>query len=630
MSKDKTQTEKQTATARARITHHSVDHLYNFLLGMYPDANQDRYSKEDKSKTYKYVMYVRKSTESSRRQDKSPEQQIAACLKYASIHGLNVSKNDIIEEHCSAKEAGIREKFPIMLDWIKEGKYDGILAWHPDRLSRNMKEAGEIIDLVDKNIIKDLKFASHEFENTPSGKMMLGLMFVMAKQYSDKLSLDVNRGNHGKVQKSAMVFADKHGYIKTDNNRLIPDTEENGRGNFKYIREAFNKKIAGETHAQIAKYLNKSGYQKAFHNKKGVRWEDVNWTETKLSTMFSDPIYAGVHVFGTTSKKKVKDIKVVKLMKDEKSKDGYVFIPAVSVEDFSKINGYDVLNYKQVAKNYGFNKSNHNTIFLNGKIECGKCGANIFPYEKKKKVNGKEKIYMYLNCSTGQKLKGNQKHGHMSANAIIKHVIKEFESFSEDYITNKLYKDYQAQLESEKKNQMTMLTQSLNKLKGEKQSLTAKLANQKSLASSFNDKEKASFYYEQMTETNNELKEVEKTKRELEEEMEKVEKVGITHESFLELFTNLPTTLKKSKNWDDKHKLIDALYSNFVVDKGKVLAGQLKPQFGKLMKVPKKQKISSNRDNDIFLELFNHLTEYGEEIQSTVDKLKATLDIKPI
>lgn len=51
-----------------------------------------------------------------------------------------------------------------MLQDFKSGKYQGLIACHADRLARNMKEAGEIIDLVDKGIIRDLRFATSTFE----------------------------------------------------------------------------------------------------------------------------------------------------------------------------------------------------------------------------------------------------------------------------------------------------------------------------------------------------------------------------------------------------------------------------------------------------------------------------------
>lgn len=76
-----------------------------------------------------------------------------------------------------------------LLKEVKDSKIDGIIAWlAPDRLARNMVEAGKIIDMLDKGQMKDLRFHSHQFDNSSNGKMMLGMLFVFAKHYSDDLS----------------------------------------------------------------------------------------------------------------------------------------------------------------------------------------------------------------------------------------------------------------------------------------------------------------------------------------------------------------------------------------------------------------------------------------------------------
>lgn len=67
------------------------------------------------------------------------------------------------------------------------------MAWAPDRLARNMKEGGEIIDMLDEGIIKDLKFVNHSFTNDANGKMLLSIAFALDKRYTDDLSYNVKR-----------------------------------------------------------------------------------------------------------------------------------------------------------------------------------------------------------------------------------------------------------------------------------------------------------------------------------------------------------------------------------------------------------------------------------------------------
>ena len=59
----------------------------------------------------------------------------------AQKQGLEVVK--IFQESQSAKKPG-RKYFGQMMDGIKKGKADGILAWKLDRLARNPIDGGEI------------------------------------------------------------------------------------------------------------------------------------------------------------------------------------------------------------------------------------------------------------------------------------------------------------------------------------------------------------------------------------------------------------------------------------------------------------------------------------------------------
>src|SRR3989344_5108908 len=154
-----------------------------------------------------------------------------------------------IEEKQSAKEPDIRPKFRKMLDDIKQGKYDGIIAWHPDRLARNMKDAGEIIDLLDKQIIKDLQFVSFTFENDTAGKMLLGMSFVLSKQYSDKIRDDVKRGIRRSIEDGKYLSKAKHGYYRDRNMMLRPDGD-----NFTLLKNAWQMRLQGKTQEVIAKY----------------------------------------------------------------------------------------------------------------------------------------------------------------------------------------------------------------------------------------------------------------------------------------------------------------------------------------------------------------------------------------
>lgn len=348
--------------------------LLALLQGNYGAENTEK----PDPKKIKYVLYARKSTTDDERQERSIPDQIQDCLKSCvTPNGLNVVK--IVEEKYSAKEPDVRPKFRAVIDDIKAGRYEGLIAWHPDRLSRNMKEAGEIIDLLDKGILKDLRFATLTFENNPTGKMLLGISFVLSKQYSEHLSESVARGNRHITEKGEFIGQLKHGYMITKDRRLYPDGQ-----NFTFIKQAFEKRLAGERQLDIMKWLNKTGYTVR-------RWqkdpEPFLWDKDAVHKLLKDPVYAGVLRYG----KNLVDLMPL-----------YEFEPAISVEDFLKINKTSSLSSSKLVSSMVVKaKETTRANYLRGIVYCGHCHKAFSSgiTTKKQKDGYKEERY-YYRCET--------------------------------------------------------------------------------------------------------------------------------------------------------------------------------------------------------------------------------------
>ena len=95
----------------------------------------------------KYCLYARKSTESEEQQILSIDSQIKEMMAMAERDHLEIV--EIKKESHSAKEAGQRPVFNEIVEEIKSGKFNGILTWAADRISRNAGDLGRIVDLMD-------------------------------------------------------------------------------------------------------------------------------------------------------------------------------------------------------------------------------------------------------------------------------------------------------------------------------------------------------------------------------------------------------------------------------------------------------------------------------------------------
>lgn len=126
----------------------------------------------------KYFLYARKSSESEDRQMLSIEAQILELREFAKRNNLEIV--EVLTESMSAKQAG-RPIFNKLIKELELNKANGIIAWHPDRLARNMYDGGKLIHLIDQGIIQDLKFPNFYFDKTANGKFNLSIAFSQAQ-----------------------------------------------------------------------------------------------------------------------------------------------------------------------------------------------------------------------------------------------------------------------------------------------------------------------------------------------------------------------------------------------------------------------------------------------------------------
>src|SRR3989338_4554681 len=245
----------------------------------------------------RFAIYIRKSTDDPKKQVRSVEDQIEECLGIAKQKEIKVREEDIIVDSRSGRYSGNRPKFENLIGNIRKGKIDGLISWHPDRLARNMKEAGEIIDLLDLKLLKELHFSAHNFVNDYNGVMALGICFVIAKQYSDKLGVDVTRGMRHAHQEGKSGGQYKPGYIRSEYVGFYePDETDRGYGytQFELIQKAWRMRLDGKTLAEIVQFLNDHGYIRVLKKKDSKMRKEQPMSDEKLSNMFNDRFYLGI------------------------------------------------------------------------------------------------------------------------------------------------------------------------------------------------------------------------------------------------------------------------------------------------------------------------------------------------
>jgi site-specific DNA recombinase len=159
----------------------------------------------------KYCLYARKSTESEERQVLSIDSQIKEMLQLAEREGLEIVA--MKRESHSAKETGQRPVFNEIVEEIKARKYNGILTWAPDRISRNAGDLGKVVDLMDAGILQEIRTYSQKFTNNPNEKFLLMILGSQAKLENDNRGVNVKRGLRTRVEMGLWPTTPPTGYL---------------------------------------------------------------------------------------------------------------------------------------------------------------------------------------------------------------------------------------------------------------------------------------------------------------------------------------------------------------------------------------------------------------------------------
>ena len=507
-----------------------------------------------------YIVYVRKSTKGEEKQERSIPDQLKLCKKISTEKKLKVY--DFYEEKGSAFISDNRPVFRQILNHISKSggrKYNSILAFSPDRLSRNMKEAGEIIDLLHRGQMIDLQFSSFPFMNNSDGLMSLGIHFVLAKQYSDNVSMHTNKGIDGTVEEGKGLAHPKWGYkFASEDLRLFrPD----GR-NFHLIQKAFVHALEGKSLEEIAVFLNTEGFE--FKGKK------IIVTKNRLSSMFANPFYAGVYVSGS---------KVIEMGKADP-----LFEPVMSPKDFFRI--------RELYKDRNHNlKPNINNFLLRGMVFCNYCQKEMKP--GKPKGNGGR--YLRFACTNKrcprhtELVKGTAKKFKREIRAKI--IFEFVDKILKDGIKvdQKLYSKFLKAGQEDAVYQLNKLEQDLKITRKKITETNNKINSKLEMFERAEKKDVGKRIEKQIQELEEELTKLLDMEIKLEADLQKAKEAlkqsPILYEDFVNLFEYSNGVIQNSDNQYFVDWMLRQVFMNFYVDSTNVVTYQLNPMFENYLKV---------------------------------------------
>ncbi len=339
----------------------------------------------------KYCLYARKSTESDERQALSIDSQVKEMLQIAERENLEIV--DIRRESKSAKDSGNRPVFKELIKDITDEKFNSIITWAPDRLSRNAGDLGSLVDLMDEKKLMSIQTFGQSFSNSPNEKFLLMILCSQAKLENDNRGINVKRGLRARCEMGLWPTCPPTGYFKekridhkgqcsTDPDRApvikqmfekVAYEKWSGRKIYNWLRFDLNFRTAlGKKHlslGNIYRLLENTFYYGPFEYPRG----SGNWYQGKHEAIISKELFDQVQA-------QMKNSQLVR-------KENIEFA-------FTKI------------------------------MKCGLCGSGISATEKFKKLkNGGYNRHVYYGCTKAKDR--NCKSGYINEEDLIKQLQKQ-------------------------------------------------------------------------------------------------------------------------------------------------------------------------------------------------------------
>jgi len=165
----------------------------------------------EKPITLRYCLYARKSSEADEKQAMSIDSQIKEMTQIADKEGIEIVET--IKESKSAKSSGQRIGYNKLILGLSEQRFNCILTWAPDRLSRNAGDLGTLVDFMDQERLVKIQTSGQQFTNTPDEKFLLMILCSQAKLENDNRSKNVKRGMRAKCETGVRPGSPPIGYL---------------------------------------------------------------------------------------------------------------------------------------------------------------------------------------------------------------------------------------------------------------------------------------------------------------------------------------------------------------------------------------------------------------------------------
>ncbi|MFC1869777.1 recombinase family protein [Chloroflexota bacterium] len=317
------------------------------------------------SELKKVVIYARVSSE-KQDVDLSISGQVKALRDYASHNGCTVVKEyiDEAESGRSIDRPGFKQM--IVAARQKPPQFEGILVWKLSRFARNREDSIIYKSLLRKQGILVISM-NEPLEDTPSGRLLEGIIEVLDEFYSANLSQDVTRGMRETANRGFFPGGPPpYGYVRVkvqdgavQRVKLEPDP-----ATAPVVERIFKECLSGKGMIEITRSLNGDGLTTR-KNKK--------WSKTSVSTVLNNEVYTGTLIWGEFTRNQNGGNRLPVIRVDD------AYPPIVDRDTFARVRA----KLAERAPKITHPRVVHSEYILSGLLRCKDCDAAMIGHAVK-------------------------------------------------------------------------------------------------------------------------------------------------------------------------------------------------------------------------------------------------------
>ena len=304
-------------------------------------------------------IYIRVSTEDQAREGFSLGEQEEKLKQLCDYKGYEVYKV-YCDAGISAKDMEHRPKFQEMLQDMRDGKINYIVAYKLDRVTRSVRDLEELVSQLEKYNTYLVCDRDDVNTSTANGRFFVRMLTVLSQLEIEIVSERTKFGLNGAIKSGHLPGQVALGFKKDGNKKTIIDP-----ATAPIVKRVFDLYLQGKTFLQISNIFN----DEKVLNK--------NWKDTHIERIINNRLYMG-------------DYEMYKRLKEWKNVEPVIYMnvvdPIIPRYIWEECQAQKIINQRTYTRDRVY------TFFQ--KLKCPKCGKIM----KCKGSGGKKRKYVYYHC----------------------------------------------------------------------------------------------------------------------------------------------------------------------------------------------------------------------------------------